>query len=161
MKNLVLRDREAIIRGLTPYLPPGVAPMVTDLILALPNLDLKIVEPRTRRRGDYQFKREVSRHQITINWDLSRHNFLITFLHEYAHLIAVQKYGNSIAPHGKEWKKEYRNVALPFVLSGKLHPVFTAAFKHYLVNPYASSERDTALMDACRRADAEIKQVNW
>lgn len=105
MKNLVLRDREAIIRGLTPYLPPGVAPMVTDLILALPNLDLKIVEPRTRRRGDYQFKREVSRHQITINWDLSRHNFLITFLHEYAHLIAGPEIWKFDCPSWKRMEK--------------------------------------------------------
>lgn len=118
MKNLVLRDREAIIRGLIPYLPPGVAPMVTDLILALPNLDLKIVEPRITRRGDYLFKKAVRRHRITINWDLSRHNFLITFLHEYAHLIAVEKYGSSIAPHGKEWKKEFRTLAGSFILSG-------------------------------------------
>ncbi len=155
VKKRVLRDRDAIILGLTPYLPPGLAPMVTDLILSLPNLDLKIVEPRKARRGDYTFKHLDGRHQITINWNLSRHNFLITFLHEYAHLIARNKYGNNITPHGKEWKMMFREVANPFIRSGLLHPVFAAAFTHYLENPFASSEKDSSLMEACRRADFE------
>lgn len=155
MKKVVLRDRDAIIKGLTPYLPPGMSPLATDLILALPNLDLKIVEPRRTRRGDYVFKNEVGRHRITINWNLSRHNFLVTFLHEYAHLIARSRYGDHIAPHGKEWKRVFREVAKPFLDSGLLNTTFAAAFKIYLRNPYASSERDQDLMHACQRADLQ------
>ncbi|MGC8864578.1 MAG: SprT-like domain-containing protein [Bacteroidales bacterium] len=157
MRKMVLRDRENMIRGLEPYLPPGTASLVTDMILSLPNLDVKVVEPRRSRRGDYVFKQPVGRHQITLNWNLSRHNFLITFLHEYAHLVVWNRYGGKVAPHGKEWKNVFREVAAPILALGILHPAFTAAFSQYLRNPYATSVRDEALMRACILADQALR----
>ena len=43
-------------------------------------------------------------HMISLNEDLNPHAFLFTLIHEIAHLICWEKYGNSVRPHGKEWQ---------------------------------------------------------
>jgi predicted SprT family Zn-dependent metalloprotease len=44
-------------------------------------------------------------HQITINGTLEPQLFFFVLTHELAHLIAFEKYGRRISPHGQEWKK--------------------------------------------------------
>lgn len=56
--------------------------------------------------------------EITLNADLSEEEFLLIFIHEWAHLTVWYKYGDKIQPHGKEWKNEYATYLSQLFLAG-------------------------------------------
>ena len=94
-------------------------------------------------------------HQITINATLNKYRFLITLVHEIAHLAAFEKYGRHIKPHGLEWKKTFQYLMLPFIrpeiFPSKLLPVLAKHFK----NPKASSDTDAVLSLALKQYDSQ------
>ena len=73
------------------------------------------------------------KYTITVNEDLNQYSFLITYLHEIAHLVtglefdppvwrtgetAYQVYGRRrVAPHGEEWKKNFKKLIEPLLLN--------------------------------------------
>ena len=114
---------------------------------------LKIVNERQSRHGDYQCLPN-GQHKITINANLNKYRFLMTLIHEIAHLVAIEKYGKQIKPHGNEWKTTYQALMKPF-----LRPeIFPAELLSYLVihfqNPSASSDTDVHLTLAMRQYDS-------
>lgn len=134
------------------YIPQASIASVFQLITAH-NIHLKIVNERVTRHGDYR-KMSNGQHQITINSNLNNFRFLITLIHEIAHLIAFKKYGNSIKPHGIEWKRTFQQLMLPYlrpeIFPNKLLPFLAIHFK----NPKASSDTDTNLSLALKEYDA-------
>jgi len=116
------------------------------------DVHLKIVNERVTRHGDYR-KMPNGQHQITINANLNPYRFLITLVHEVAHLVAFTKFGRMIKPHGKEWKQTFQFLMLPFlrpeVFPMKLLPLLALHFK----NPKASSDTDTKLALALKQYD--------
>ena len=98
---------------LTNYLPERSVDMVFTLITAN-QVHLKIVKERVTRHGDYKRKPDGT-HEITVNANLNKYRFLITLIHEIAHLVTFQKYGVKLKPHGKEWKFTFQRLMLPFI----------------------------------------------
>ncbi len=78
---------------------------------------LKVSKPRKTLLGTYR-KNKKGQDEISINGDLNSFAFLITLLHEYAHLIAFQRHGFRISPHGKQWQKTFAEVLHPFLNNG-------------------------------------------
>jgi len=115
---------------------------------------LKIVNERVTRHGDYR-RMPDGNHQITVNATLNRYRFLITLVHEIAHLVAFEKYGRQIKPHGKEWKHTFQHLMLPFIRPEifpiKLLPLLAKHFK----NPKASSSTDANLSIALKQFDEQ------
>lgn len=115
---------------------------------------LKIVNERITRHGDYR-RLANGQHQITVNATLNKYRFLITLVHEIAHLIAFEKYGRRIKPHGLEWKRTFQYLMLPFirpeVFPSGLLPLLARHFK----NPKASSSTDAQLSVALKRFDEQ------
>lgn len=114
---------------------------------------LQIVGQRKTRHGDYR-KLSSGQVKITINASLNKYRFLITLIHEFAHLVAYQKYGYHIKPHGIEWKRSFQQLMLPFInpeiFPSKLLPLLAIHFK----NPSASSDTDAVLAVALKEFDA-------
>ena len=128
------------------YLPSESVIPCFELIKNL-GIYLKIVNERQSRHGDYQ-RLPNGQHKITINANL------MTLIHEIAHLVAIEKYGKQIKPHGNEWKTTYQALMKPF-----LRPeIFPAELLSYLVihfqNPSASSDTDVHLTLAMRQYDS-------
>ena len=138
---------------LSKYLPANAVEPISEMI-RLHSVHLKIVNERVTRHGDYRRIPDGSQ-QITINSNLNKYRFLITTVHEIAHLVAFEKYGRSIKPHGQEWKHCFRSLMLPFirpeVFPGSLLPVIANHFR----NPKASSDTDAHLSVALKSYDPE------
>ena len=128
---------------LAKYIPTAAVNPVFELIKRH-NVHLKIVNERVTRHGDYK-KLPNGGHQITVNANLNKYRFLITLIHEIAHLVAFKDYGRSIKPHGKEWKHVFRQLMLPYIrpeiFPSALLPLLAIHFK----NPKASSDTDSKL----------------
>jgi len=72
---------------------------------------IKVTKNRNSKLGDYHKLRDNS-HEITINSTLAPQLFFFVLTHELAHLIAFEKFGRKIAPHGTEWKHTFREMLL-------------------------------------------------
>lgn len=133
------------------YLPERAVEPCFDLI-RINEVHLKIVNERVTRHGDYR-KMPGGMHQVTVNANLNQYRFLITLIHEIAHLVAFKKYGAYIKPHGSEWKHTFQQLMLPFINPGifpsKLLPVLANHFR----NPKASSDTDAKLSVALKQFD--------
>jgi SprT protein len=134
------------------YIPQASVASVFQLI-TMHNIYLKIVNERLTRHGDYR-KMPNGQHQITVNSNLNTYRFLITLIHEIAHLIAFKKYGSMVKPHGNEWKHTFQQLMLPYIrpeiFPNQLLPYLAIHFK----NPKASSDTDAKLSLALKHYDA-------
>ncbi|MGA1773543.1 MAG: SprT-like domain-containing protein [Flavobacteriaceae bacterium] len=119
---------------------------------------LKIVNERLSRQGDYR-KLPDGGHLITINAGPNPYRFLITLIHEIAHLVAFIEHGHRIRPHGKEWKQTFKLLMLPLlnpaVFPKELLPVLATHFK----SPKASSSADSRLDRELSRYDETVRGV--
>lgn len=140
------------------FLPLGTEHYVVDLLVKY-KVQLKLNRPRASKYGDYRSPlRHDNNHRITINKDLNPYAFLTTFLHEVAHLTAYEKYKNSIDPHGREWKQEFKVLLEPVVHGEALPEDIRMALKRYMHDPAASSCSDTSLMKVLSKYDRDQKQ---
>lgn len=145
-------SQESIAGVLQKYIPEGAVTICCRWIIHY-NIHVRITRGRASKYGDYRPLKESGAHQITINHDLNPYAFLITFVHEVAHLLAEKKYKRRIAPHGIEWKNEY-SCLLDFLLNRNLFPGdLVTALKAYMKDPAASSCSDHDLLRALRKYD--------
>jgi SprT protein len=151
----ILRKREKVLAGFRKFLPPGFEDIVVDLFLASP-VKFKIVPPRKTKLGDFRIGHGMEKPQITVNGDLNPYSFLITTLHEFAHLHTFQQYGNRVNPHGEEWKKNFRNLLIPIIDTGNLPKDIEIALVDSLVSIKASSCSDQKLSRVLKNYD-EVK----
>lgn len=130
---------------LTNYLPADAVEQVMDWIVHN-NVHLKITKSRTTKLGDYRPPSAKNRnHRISINHNLNKYNFLITFIHELAHLYIWQKHKNSVLPHGKEWKNEYRLLVQSMLDINVFPQEIADVLKKSIINSKASSSSDINL----------------
>lgn len=94
---------------LSKYLHPACVDSVYDW-LNRHHAALKITSARSSKLGDYRPPFKGLPHRISVNNNLNRHEFLITLIHEMAHLSCHEKYGRRAKPHGKEWKLQFREL---------------------------------------------------
>jgi hypothetical protein len=138
---------------LSKYIPEHAVKPVFELIV-VNQVHLKIVNERTTRHGDYR-KGLSGKHEITVNSNLNKYKFLITLIHEIAHLVAFEKFGRQIKPHGNEWKYSFQQLMLPCIrpeiFPNQLLPLLARHFK----NPTASSDTDATLSLALKQFDQQ------
>jgi hypothetical protein len=140
------------------YLPEQSVDLIADWIIRY-DFKLKIKKERSTRLGDYTSPRHGLNHTITINHNLNKYSFLITLVHEVAHLVTYNQHKNSVNPHGIEWKKNFQNLIQPF-LSTDIFPLeIFAALRKYMQNPAASSCSDVSLLRTLKLHDADSDTI--
>lgn len=151
-----MSKKEAPFSSLQDFLPEGALPLVLEYIYQY-KVHLTITRERRTLLGDYRHAVHGKNHRISVNGNLNKYAFLITLIHEIAHLVTFLQYGNKVASHGKEWKTVYRHLLVRF-LEGELFPAdIKQALKSSLHDLPASSCADEGLMRILRRYDSGAK----
>lgn len=145
--------KEVPIDHLQNYLPPGTGDAVMAYLQRY-KVHLTIAKERKSILGDYRHRTHHANHRISINGNLNPHAFLITLLHELAHLLTFEQYNNNVQAHGKEWKKIYAQLLDQFLQ----HKIFPVDIERELIlslkNPAASSCAEDGLLRVLRKYDA-------
>jgi hypothetical protein len=139
----VSRKKEQYRKVLAKYLPENFIELVVDLLVKYP-VKFKVSKPRKTKLGDFRANRD-GLHQITINSDLNPYSFLITTVHEFAHLVTFENYGHRVKPHGKEWQLTYSKMIYPLIESKQLPEDISKVLLNSLINVKASSCTDQKL----------------
>lgn len=132
---------------LSGYLPEGVANIIAQWIDEH-NCDFKIARKRSTKLGDYRPRHNGLNHRISVNYNLNPYAFLITTVHEFAHLRTWNEYKSSVKPHGQEWKRNFREMMQPFLAMEIFPDDLKKEINTYLINPSASSCTDVSLFRA-------------
>ncbi len=125
------------------YVPEPAVDRVIDLLHKYP-CKLRIVKNRKTKHGDFK-QLKTGQYQITINNDLNKYRFLLTLVHEVAHLVTYKENSIQVKPHGKEWKQNFKILMIPF-LDPEIYPEeLLRNIANYLINPKASTDSDVNL----------------
>lgn len=130
------------------HLPEASIHLVIDLLNKYPH-HLKIVNQRLTKHGDFRLTKD-GKYQITINNSLNKYQFLVTLIHEIAHLAVHLKY-KKVKPHGIEWKISFQHLMLPFVTPSIFPDNILPHLANYLMNPKASTDSDVHLSLALKQ----------
>jgi SprT protein len=119
------------------------APAVDEAISTLIQSKCKFSFSSSRKTklGDFRPGRGLSRPTITVNADLAPPLFLLTFIHELAHVQVYDHYSSRIAPHGEEWKETYRSLLRPFLRVEIFGDRLSEVLEHYREAPASWSNR--------------------
>ncbi len=142
--------KEIPIDHLEHYLPAGTSPAVTAYLHQY-KVHLVIARDRKSILGDYRHRTHHRNHRISVNGSLNRFSFLLTLLHELAHLLSFEQYGNRIAAHGKEWKNIYSQLLQQFLQDKIFPPDIEREVLRSLKNPAASSCAEDGLLRVLRK----------
>jgi len=135
------------------YLPKAAVEPITHSINTL-NFKLKIKKERSTKLGDYRSPFNGMGHVITVNRNLNQYAFLITLLHEMAHLTNWNKHQRKVKPHGIEWKMEFKALLQPYLNLECFPADVLHALRDYAENPAASSCADPHLLRILKKHDA-------
>jgi hypothetical protein len=144
--------QEAPLLQLRSYLPEGSFEEVVQY-LQLHKVHLTISRKRQSVLGDYRHAINEKTHRISVNGDLNQYAFLITLLHELAHLFTFEQYGHKVYAHGQEWKNEFSKILARFLLQKVFPADIEKALLRTLQNPAASSCGDEKLLRVLHRYD--------
>ncbi|PHR46086.1 MAG: sprT domain-containing protein [Fluviicola sp.] len=151
-----MSKRDQICKSFEKYVPKTFAPYLVELLFS-EKVNFKITKPRNTKHGDYRPPHNGKTHRITVNNDLNKYAFLITTIHEFAHMTTHIKYGRGIKAHGLEWKTEFKRLLLPVLESKELPQSIHNALLRSLNNLKASSCTDKNLYRALKEFDDSSK----
>ncbi len=153
-----MSKNEVQFAALEPYLPAGTFGPVLKYIYQY-RIQLTVTRRRSSVLGDYRHAHAGKGHRISVNSDLNKYSFLITLLHEIAHLITFEKHGRNAQPHGKEWKTSFSNILQEFTGKGFFPDDIEKTLIKSLHNPAASSCADEKLLRVLKLYDPKKEGV--
>lgn len=91
--------------------------------------------------------------QITVNIDLHPLLFLMTYVHEVAHLRVHRSWGYKAEAHGTEWKETFQRLMAPLLTDEIFPEPLLAGLRKHMTSPKASSFSDAELTQLFRAID--------
>jgi len=150
--------QEAPLHQLKIYLPEGSFEEVSHYLLHY-KVQLTITRERQSVLGDYRNSIAGKNHRISVNGNLNPYAFLITLLHELAHLFTYERFGHRVQAHGQEWKNEFSKILAQFLAKHIFPSDIQQTLFNTLQNPAASSCADTALLRILHKYDKKKEGV--
>jgi len=147
--------KEAPLEYLRQFIPEAAVPKVLQYLHQY-TVHLTITRERKTVLGDYRHATSHQTHRISINSTLNKYAFLITLIHEIAHLVTFMQYGHRVQAHGREWKNWYALLLKDFLVL----KIFPVDIEHSLLqsinNLPASSCADDNLMRVLKKYDGVV-----
>ena len=144
--------KEVPVSHLQHFLPAGTGDAVLTYLHQY-KVHLTVAKERKSILGDYRHRTHHTNHRISVNGNLNKYAFLVTLLHEIAHLLTFEEYGRRVQAHGREWKMIFSGLLKQFVEN----KVFPADVEYELLqslhNPAASSCAEEGLLRVLRNYD--------
>jgi hypothetical protein len=153
-----MSKKEAPITQLQNFLPAGTYEGVLEYLQQY-HVHLTVARERKSILGDYRHRTRIENHRISINGNLNSFSFLITLLHELAHLLTFEKYGNRVASHGREWKTIFGNLLQRFIEKDVFPADIRRSLLQTLHNPAASSCADEHLLRTLKKYDKQTSPL--
>ncbi len=148
-----MKKQETTFSFLEQFLPRGAYEQIAPFFQAH-TVHLTITHERKSVLGDYRHPvPDAPYHRISINANLNPYSFLITLLHELAHMYTFVHFEHKAPPHGKEWKTQFRHILIPFMGKRFFPGDVEKALHAYLHNPAASTCTDAQLYKSLYRYD--------
>lgn len=116
-------------------------------------VQLTVTRQRQSILGDYRHAHEGKNHRISVNGNLNKYAFLITLLHELAHLFTYERYGHRVQAHGTEWKEAFGKILKQFLEQHIFPGDIADTLSRSLQNPAASSCADEKLLRVLKNYD--------
>ena len=143
-----------------PFIPEKALDEVVVLLQKHP-IHLGLMAPRKGVFGDYRAPQKVGEyHKITVNGDLNNYAFLVTFLHEYAHLQVFVNHGPRAQAHGSEWKTYFRQLLYQFIQHDIFPEDLRLALQNYMAKMTASTASNPQLIRVLERYDVRKRPEN-
>jgi hypothetical protein len=140
------------------YIPEEAAKIIA-LWIKDSGCKFKISKSRLSKFGDYRPPHRDKGHRISVNHDLNPYAFLITTVHEFAHLKTWNEHKHLVKPHGLTWKRNFKELMNVFFELQIFPEDIIEAVQIYLRNPKASSCTDIHLFRTLKRYD-QAKESN-
>lgn len=145
------------LQALAAYLPAGSFDGVAAYLHQY-KVHLTITRQRKSVLGDYRHAGRGGNHRISINGNLNPYEFLITLLHELAHLLTFERFQNRVEPHGIEWKQHYSELLKDFVAHKIFPPDIVRALQASIRNPAATANGETDLLLVLRKYNLQKRE---
>ena len=137
------------------HVPPGAIPYCLRLWQEYP-FEFRLRKKRISKVGDFTCPRGKTP-RITINQDSHPYLFLLTYVHEVAHLVVHSQQGWKPEAHGQEWKETFRNLMTPLMHQEIFPDDLLHVLKDHMIQPKASSFSDSTLTRVLRQYDEKLK----
>lgn len=148
----VVNDSAGVLSLLTAHVPQASVAYSHTLWQQSP-FRLKLTKSRQTKVGDFSCKHNSTHVQITLNHDLNPYLFLLTYVHEVAHLRVFLTHGMRAEAHGTEWKNCFKQLLAPLLEDSTFPAEILHELRRHMVNPKASSFADISLTKTLRAYD--------
>lgn len=136
------------------YIPEHALPLIKHWYNEL-YFHLRITKSRKTKFGDFRPAFQGKPNRISVNGDLNKYHFLITLVHEIAHVACWEKFNSKVNPHGKEWKNIYSNKLKSIMEEVPFPEDVKLAMEKHLRRPKASSCSDPSLFKTLKKYNPE------
>jgi hypothetical protein len=149
-----MSKQQAPLEYLSKFIPPAAVPRVLEFLHQY-KVHLTITRERKSILGDYRHATTDKNHRISVNGNLNPYAFLITLIHELAHLVTFIQFGHRVSPHGREWKDLYAMLLKDFLGKEIFPAVVEQSLKQSMHDLPASSCADEGLMRVLKKFDRD------
>jgi len=147
-----MSKQQAPLEYLSKFIPAAAVPRVLEYLHQY-KVHLTITRERKSVLGDYRHATSHKNHRISVNGSLNPYAFLITLVHELAHLVTFTEYGHKVQPHGREWKNCYALLLKDFMGKQIFPALVEQALQQSMHDLPASSCADEDLMRVLKKFD--------
>ena len=149
-----MSKQQAPLEYLRQFIPHAAVPRVLEYLHQY-KVHLTITRERKTVLGDYRHATTQKNHRISVNGNLNPYAFLITLVHELAHLVTFMQYGHRVQAHGKEWKQLYALLLKDFMGKEIFPVVIERTLQQSMHDLPASSCADENLMRVLKSFDRD------